>query len=122
MTGSAKQSRASIRQVMDCFVALLLAMTRSTLNPATFRVNSGGEMPRGSQCGKRVSQLFTIERLDQKAVHSGLETGVAIFHQRVRRERENWRRAAGLAGLAGADTLGGFDAVELRHLDIHQNP
>ena len=82
---------------------------------------SGGEIPGGGEARERVGELFAIERLDQKAVHAGLETGVPIFHQRVGGERKDRRAAAGLSGFAGADLLGGFDAVELRHLDVHQN-
>src|ERR1019366_4520050 len=85
------------------------------------RAGSGGQMPRGGQASERIGELFAIERLDQKAVHSSLEAGVAILHQRIRGEREDRRLAARLAGLAGADALGCFDAVELRHLDVHQH-
>src|SRR6266850_2656928 len=82
---------------------------------------SGGKMPRGGQACERIGQLFTIERLDQKTVHAGFKAGVAIFHQRVCREGEDWRLAARLSRLKATDTPGGFDAVELRHLDVHQN-
>ena len=78
-------------------------------------------MPRGGEARQRVGELFAIERLDQKAVHAGFETGVAILHQRIRRQRQDRRLAAGLAGLALADPPCGLDAVELRHLDIHQH-
>src|ERR1700730_15737208 len=78
---------------------------------------SGGEMPRGGQACERIGKLFTIERLDQKTVHAGFKAGVAILHQRVRREGEDRRLAARLSRLKATDTLGGFDAVELRHLD-----
>src|SRR2546425_5918916 len=85
-----------------------------------FRV-SRREMPRGGQPGERVGELFAIERLDQEAVHSSFKTGIAILHQRVRCQREDRRLAARLAGLKATDPPGGFDAVELRHLDVHQN-
>ncbi len=78
-------------------------------------------MPRGGETGQRLGELFAIERLDQKAVHSRFETGVAILHQRVRRERQDRCLAAGQAGLEATNALGGFDAVELRHLDVHQH-
>ena len=71
------------------------------------RAASGGEMPRGGEARQRVGKLFAIERFDQKAVHSGLKTGVTILHQRVRGQRQDWRVAAGLTGLVGADLLGG---------------
>ena len=80
-----------------------------------------GDAATAAEAGERVGELFAVERLDQEAVHAGLEAGVAVLHQRVGGERENRRRAAGLTGLAGADALGGFDAVELRHLDVHQH-
>src|SRR5712664_1418131 len=82
---------------------------------------SGSEMPRGGQACERICKLFTIERLDQKTVHAGFKAGVAILHQRVGREGKDWRLAARLSRLKATDTLGGFDAVELRHLDVHQN-
>src|SRR6058998_1788687 len=82
---------------------------------------SGRQMPRGGQTGERVGELFAIERLDQKAVHSSFKTGITILHQRVRRQRQDWRLTARLAGLKATDTLGCFDAVELRHLDVHEN-
>src|ERR1700682_2307472 len=78
------------------------------------RAASGREMPRGGQTCERVRELFAIERLDQETVHSGFETGIAILHQRVRRERKDRRLAAGLAGLKATDPLGGFDAVAVR--------
>src|ERR1700724_3016969 len=49
---------------------------------------SGCEMRRSGKAGKRIGELVAIERLDQEAVHSRLETGVAIFHQRIRRQGE----------------------------------
>src|SRR5436189_1814704 len=85
-----------------------------------FRV-SRREMARGGQPGERVGEFFPIERLDQEAVHSSFKTGIAILHQRVRCQREDRRLAARLAGLKATDPPGGFDAVELRHLDVHQN-
>ena len=78
-------------------------------------------MPRGSQAGEGVGKLFAVERLDQKPVHAGLEAGIAILHQRVRGQCEDRRPAFRLAGFAATNALGGLDAVELRHLDIHQN-
>ena len=34
---------------------------------------SGGDMPRGGEARQRVGEFFTVERLDQETVHSGLE-------------------------------------------------
>jgi hypothetical protein len=78
-------------------------------------------MPRRRQPGQRLGEFLAIERLDQKTVHAGLETGIAVFHQGVGGECEDRRAPAGFAGLAGADAFGGLDAVKLRHLDVHQD-
>jgi len=69
-------------------------------------------MPRGGQACKCVGEFFTIERLDQKAVHAGFKARVAILDQRVRSEGEDRRLAARLSRLKATDTLGGFDAVK----------
>ena len=75
----------------------------------------------GSQARERVRKLFTIERLDQKAIHAGFETGVAIFHQRVGGQRKDRRLAAGAAGLASANAPGRLDAIELFGFDKKAN-
>src|SRR3981189_3002780 len=81
--------------------------------------SSGREMPRGGQACKRVGELFTIERLDQKAVHAGFKAGVAILDQRVRREGEDRRLAARLSSLTGTVGNGGYQTAKVRHLDVH---
>ena len=53
------------------------------------------EMPRGGQPRERFGELFAIDRFDQKAVHAGLEAGVAIFHQRIGGERQDRVRRPG---------------------------
>ena len=69
-------------------------------------------MPRCRQCGQRLVELVAIERLDQEAVHPGLEAGIAILHQRVGGEREDRRPASGLAGFELTDAFGGVDGDE----------
>src|SRR6266446_2805828 len=113
MTGSAKQSKASTRESTG--------LLRRFAPRNDEKYTSHREMPRGGQPGERVSEFFPIERLDQKAVHSSFKTGIAILRQGVRCQREDRRLAVRLAGLKATDPPGGFDAVELRHLDVHQN-
>ena len=84
-------------------------------------VGLGGEMPCAGNAGQRLGELLAVERLDQKSVHAGFEAGIAVFHQRVGGERQDQRAPAGLAGFARANALGGLDAVELGHLDVHQH-
>src|SRR5207248_3880509 len=42
---------------------------------------------RRGQPRKCIGQFFAVERLDQKTVYSGLETGVAVFNQRIGGQR-----------------------------------
>src|SRR4051794_3448512 len=44
---------------------------------------SGGDMPRCRQPGKRVGEFIAVQRLDQKTIHAGLETGIAVLDQGV---------------------------------------
>src|ERR1700743_3597239 len=79
-------------------------------------VASRHEMARSGKAGEGICELVAIKRLDQETVHARSKPGIAVFHQRVRREREDGRRLARLPRLAGADALGGFDPVETGHL------
>ena len=45
----------------------------------------------------------------------------AIFGQRIRGQGYDRRASAALPGLAAADPLGRLDAVESRHLHVHQH-
>ena len=57
-------------------------------------------MPGGGKARQRIGEFVAIERLDQEAVHSCLEAGIAVFHQRIRRQGEDRGLAAALGGLA----------------------
>src|SRR5258705_34034 len=53
------------------------------------------------------AQPFAVQRLDQKAIHAGGETGLAVLGLRIGGERDD---AGGLAlgfGFGGANTAGG---------------
>ena len=69
--------------------------------------------------GQQFLQLVDAHGFRKISVHAGLKTGVTIFDQRVGCQREDRRPASELAGFELTDALGGVDAVELRHLDVH---
>src|ERR1700738_5679128 len=54
----------------------------SHVTPRLPRCDSGDQLPGGGQASERVGELVAIERLDQEAVHAGLEAGVAGPPQR----------------------------------------
>lgn len=60
-------------------------------------------MTGGRQSRKRVGQSLAIERLDEKAIHAGLETRVTIVDQRVGGQRQDGRAAAGPDGFPFAN-------------------
>src|SRR5471030_2989955 len=83
-------------------------------------VESSGDVPGRHQSRERIGQLLAIERLDQETIHSRLEAGVAILDQCVCGQSKNRRAPDPLPRLARTNPLGGFDAIEFRHLNVHQ--
>ena len=63
-------------------------------------------------------ELFGVDRLGDVIVHAGAQAGLAILVEGIGGHREDWR--AGVAGQA-ADQAGGGEAVEHRHLHVHQD-
>ena len=59
-----------------------------------------------------------LERFADEVVHPGFFTGDTILVKGIGRHRQN--RDVRLAG-QGANHPGGFEAVHLRHLDVHQH-
>ena len=61
---------------------------------------------------------FGLDRLGDEVVHSGLFASQPVFVEGVGGHRQNRRLAATRQGANGA---GGFEAVHVRHLHVHQN-
>ena len=68
---------------------------------------------------QRRGELLGADRLRDVVVHAGREARLAILGQRVRRHRDDVRAA--LLRPALADPARGVEAVELRHLHVHQD-
>ena len=66
-------------------------------------------------------KLLAVERLRQEAVHAGGEAGVAIFGKGIGGERDDRRAARAVRLFRGADAPRRLDAVEARHVHIHQH-
>jgi len=61
-----------------------------------------------------------LDRLGHIIIHSGQEASFAVALHCVSRHC-NDRNASAAAGFAGADGAGGFIAVHLGHLHVHQH-
>ena len=68
---------------------------------------------------ERRHELLGADRLRDVVVHAGREARLAILGERVRRHRDDVRAALGRPALA--DPARRVEAVELRHLDVHQD-
>ena len=68
---------------------------------------------------QRGGELLGADRLRHVVVHAGLEAGLAILGQRVRRHRDDVRPT--LLRPILANPAGGIEAVEMRHLDVHEH-
>ena len=62
--------------------------------------------------------MVRVDRFRDVVVHAGGETVQAVFIEGIRRHGED--RCRCVSG-QGADPAGGFEAVQHRHLDVHQD-
>src|SRR5262249_47069225 len=66
-----------------------------------------------------VEELSGLERLGDISVHAGLQAALAVAAHRAGRDGHDGHSAC--AVLESRDLLDGFEAVHLRHVDIHEN-
>ena len=67
------------------------------------------------------AQPFTIERLEQQPVEASIEKGLAIFRLGVGSQRNHAGGEFARLSLSCTDAAGGFQAVDPRHLQVHQH-
>ena len=73
----------------------------------------------GRAFGQSLGQLVEGHRLDEVIVHARRQALLAVALHGLRRHRDDAR--ALVSGPPGADGAAGLEAVELRHLDVHEN-
>ena len=69
---------------------------------------------------ERLPELADLERLADVTIHAGLEAALAVAAHRKGGHGDNWD-VGFAAALARADRRGRLEAVELGHLDVHED-